>query len=249
MGFRLASVLLVLGSVPALAAPASRCEGEVAQETIARIDPTGDLTTASGSVLKLADVRLADGAVARLAAVAGEAVAVQVAGGRDRWGRLPARIVLARGGTDLATLLIGEGLALVDVGEADGLCRPGLLASEAEARTAWRGVWGSLLVPAEDPEAVAALAGGFAVVEGRVVGIGERPRWTYVNFGRDFRRDFAVSISRRNWEAMRRAGLTAETLKGRRIRVRGIVEMRRAPGMEITSAEMIERVDEGSRGP
>lgn len=237
----LIAFLLLVVAAPALAqVSAGRCDGEVWPDRLSRIEEHGDLRTASGRLLKLVDIRLDTAARARLASLEGEAIAVGAAGAADRWGRLPARVLLSRDGTDLAALLLRDGLALVDVGERDGLCRPGLFEAEAEARREGRGWWASIRLPADEPDAVAARAGRFAVIEGVVVSVGERARWTYLNFGRDFRRDFAVSITRRNWDAMKRAGLSAAALKGRRIRVRGVIERRRAPGMEIASPDMIE---------
>lgn len=247
MRLRFSTLLALAAITAAQAAPPASCEGEASQDRLVGIEEHGDLGLASGRTLKLADIRLAEGASARLADFSGQTIAVQIAGGRDRWGRLPARAVLARDGTDLAALLLADGLAFVDVGEADALCRPGLLAAEAEARRAWRGAWGELFLPADDPQTIAAQAGRFVVLEGRLASVGERARWTYLNFGRDFSRDVSVSISKRNWEAMKSAGLSAEGLTGRRVRVRGIVEIRRAPRMEIRSAEMIELLEARGR--
>lgn len=244
MAIKFILALLLLSAPAAAQTPPSRCDGESAEDRLRRVEEHGDLATGSGRLLKLADIRLGEGAQARLAAFQGEPVALGTAGSADRWGRVPARVVLARDGTDLATLLLREGLASVDAGESGALCRPALFGAEADARTARRGIWTSLLVPAREPDAIAARVGRFTVVEGMVVSVGERARWVYLNFGRDFGRDFAVSVSRRNWEAMRLAGLSADGLKGRRIRVRGIVDMRRAPTMEIASADMIEWRDE-----
>jgi hypothetical protein len=238
----LALLLLV---VPARAQNPARCDGEAIEDRLRRVEAHGDLATDGGRLLKLADIRLADAAAAELAPHAGERVAVSLLGGGDRWGRLPARVVLARDGTDLAQLLLQEGLAVVDVGEGDGLCRPALLAAEVAARRDRRGVWPSMLLRATDLGGLAARIGQFAVVEGRIVSVGERARRTYLNFGRDFSRDFTVSIARRDWASMRHAGLSAERLRGRGVRVRGIVEMRRGPSMEVTSAQAIELLPEG----
>ena len=243
------AIAFLLFVLPARAegAPPSRCEGDALADVLRRVDEYGDIVTGSGKRLKLADIRLEDGARERLVGLEGDAIQLGFAGKADRWGRVPARILLSRDGTDLASLLLREGLALVDVGAADALCRRGLFAEEAEARAAWRGVWGTAFLPADDPEAIAARVGQFSVIEGRLVGVGERSRWTYLNFGRDFARDFAVSISKRNWEVMKRGWISVDSLKGRRIRVRGIIEMRRAPGIEITSLDMIE-VQEAPKG-
>lgn len=234
---------ILLALLFALAAPAAaeaRCEGEIVGDRLRMVEASGDLVTEGGRRLKIADIRLGEGASARLSALGGERLLLSMAGASDRWGRVPARIIVAKDGTDLAALLLRDGAALVDLGDADALCRPALLAAEREARLGRRGTWASGLLAASDPEALAKEVGRFAVAEGRVLSVGERERWTYLNFGRDFGRDFAVSISRRNWRRMQDLGLSAASLRGRTVRVRGIVEMRRAPSMEIVSRDMIE---------
>jgi hypothetical protein len=241
----LRTLLAVLLLAAALPAPAlSACEGEAGEDRLVRIEETGDLVAASGRTLSLADLRLDPAAAGHLSAFAGEAVAITLFGGPDRWSRIPARIVVARTGQDLASWLLDRGLAVVDIGERSDVCRPSLIGLETEPRRQKRGAWASWPLPADEPEALAARVGQFAVVEGRVVSVGERARWTYLNFGRDFARDFSVSISRRNWQAMRDAGLSADALTGRTVRVRGILDRRRAPGMEVTSAAMIEPLGE-----
>ena len=47
---------------------------------------------------------------------------------------------------------------------------------------------------------------------------------TYLNFGRRFTRDFAVTISRRDAAAFEAAGVALKSLERRRILVRGWVE-------------------------
>jgi hypothetical protein len=44
---------------------------------------------------------------------------------------------------------------------------------------------------------------------------------------------------------MRDGGLTAESIKGRRIRARGVVEERQGPALEITAPDLIEILDGG----
>ena len=234
------TLLVLLFALGAPATAQARCDGEIVEDRLRVVEASGDLLTEGGRRLKIADIRLGDGAPEQLAAFRGERLLVSLAGSGDRWGGVPARILVAKDGTDLAALLLKEGAALVDVGDADTLCRPGILSAEREARSAGRGAWGSVLLPANDPEGIAKHVGRFAVVEGRVLSVGERERWTYLNFGRDFGRDFSVSISRRNWRRMQEAGLSAASLRGRMVRVRGMVEMRRAPSMEIVSRDMVE---------
>lgn len=242
-------LLLALGAgMPARAGEG--CAEEAFTDRIREAE-AGRIVLESGRVLRLADIRLADetAALRRLGSLQGAEVAGSASAAADRWGRRRARLLLAQGGADLAGQLVGEGLAMVDPGEEDDLCRPSLLATEDEARAAGRGIWArEAPLAAKDPEAIAERAGRFAVIEGRIVSVGERARWTYLNFGRDFARDFAVSIPRRRWDRMKREGLSASALTGRRVRVRGIVEMRRAPGMEIATADVIERLGETASG-
>ncbi|TDR87064.1 thermonuclease family protein [Enterovirga rhinocerotis] len=231
----------------AAAAPANAaCEDGIVDGRIARIE-VDRIVLEEGEVLRLADIRPADetATARRLAPLRGARVSGTKAGTEDRWGRRAARLVLTEGGTDLAQSLVAEGLAIVDPGEQDGLCRRGLLAVEDDARRRRVGMWESEIpLPAADPAVIASSVGRFALVEGRIVSVGERTRWTYLNFGRDFARDFAVSIPRRRWDEMKRRGLSAAALRGRRVRVRGIVEMRRAPGMEIATADVIEQLED-----
>lgn len=232
---------------------ASRCREAVSSDTV-RAANAEEIALASGARIRIVDLRfpaaLDPRALAWLTSLAGQAVTVAAVGEPDRWERVPARVALA--GTpaiDLADLLVGEGLAVVDAGLRDELCRPGLLAVEGVARDRKRGLWerGAWPVQARDLEALAASAGRFTIVEGRVVGVGERRERTYLNFGRDWSRDFSVTIPRRTWASLKARGVTADSLTGRTVRVRGIVEVRRAPSLDIASPDMLERPEVGSR--
>lgn len=254
------------GRRPQAATPSEPCPGDTQRERIAQVGPGGGLLLASGREVRLADVRFPEPAEAGvalagrpapawLASLVGSEVIVQAFGSPDRWGRLQGIVSLPPGSgsaaIEVAELLVGEGLALVDVGERDALCRPGLLAIEAAARAGRRGLWAAAgePLPAAEPDGLRERVGQFALVEGRVASVGERKDRTYLNFGRDFARDFAVSIPKRGWAAMKRAGLSADALRGRVVRVRGILELRRAPSMEIVAADMIEVVDAGRPRP
>jgi len=204
----------------------------------------------------------------RLATLAGEDVALAAIGaGTDRWGRNVASILVgknlsaawdvfpqrastdAEGASDvmmLEELLVRNGLARVwpQYGVKD--CIPALLTAETEARREVRGLWREAehaVRQADDLEALAALAGRFAVVEGIVVSVGERSARTYLNFGRRWSEDMTVTVSKPIWRIMRAAGLTAASLEGRRVRVRGVVELRGGPLIEVTRAEDVERIE------
>jgi len=172
----------------------------------------------------------------------------------DRWGRVSASLALADRPVrlDLAQGLVDQGLA--DAGEADALCAPELLALEDSARGQGLGLWAAdryKPASADDSARIRALAGRFALVEGRIRSIGERPQRTYLNFGSDWANDFTITIPKRTWAALRARGwaalsargLTARALNDRRVRSRGVIEIRRGPTMEIAVPDMLELLD------
>lgn len=236
---------------PPRARAAARCERTPADDTVQSVSAAGELMLASGRAIKLLDIRLpADEAVlakplAWLRALAGQRVGVAAVGGADRWGRIAAEVAAQGEGAaiDVADLLISEGFAMVDAGERDALCRPELLAREAQARGRRIGLWAEARfrpVGAGDMARLGALVGQFALVEGRVRGVGERRERTYLNFGSDWKSDFTITIPKRIWAALRERGVTAASLKGARVRARGVLEEWQGVALEITAADMLE---------
>jgi hypothetical protein len=82
--------------------------------------------------------------------------------------------------------------------------------------------------------------GRFTVVEGKVLSVRQAGATTYLNFGRNWTRDFAVTISRRMLGAFEAAGIVLKSLENRRIRVRGWVEARGGPRIEVLRVGQIE---------
>jgi hypothetical protein len=78
------------------------------------------------------------------------------------------------------------------------------------------------------------------LVEGKVVSVRQAGATTYLNFGRNWTRDFAVTISRRVLPVFEAAGMAPKSLENRRIRVRGYVEARGGPRMELLRVGQIE---------
>lgn len=235
----------------------TRCPGSAERDVLQAVGEAGELRLRSGRRVRLVDLRLAEaapvpGARAWLASLAGAEILVTALGPADRWGVVPAAVALPSPGggaaVDAAELLVGEGWARVDVGERDELCRPDLLRLEQAARARRLGAWRESPdpVPADDPDRLRALAGRFVLVEGRVRSVGERAARTYLNFGRDFARDFSVVIPRRTWTAMKAAGLTPERLRGRPVRVRGVLDLGRAPSLELLASDMLEVEPDGA---
>jgi endonuclease YncB( thermonuclease family) len=160
----------------------------------------------------------------------------------DRYGRQSALVFLATSEKPVQALLLSEGAAVVSTEVTDKDCAATLSAAEAEARTAKKGTWGSSTVikNAESADDILTGNGRFLLVEGRVLSVRQAGAMTYLNFGRRWTRDFAATISRRNMTAVESAGIALKSLENRRIRVRGWVEARPSPRIEISRAGQIE---------
>ncbi|RVU19357.1 DNA-binding protein [Methylobacterium oryzihabitans] len=255
---RVASIAAACLLAGAAQAQTPRASGPCAQraarqDRLVAVDGHGDLALESGRRGRLDGLRLPDdpalAAAARawLLALRGRALATREATVPDRWGRIALDAATADAGepVDLAGGLVAAGLAVVDAGEADALCRPGLLAIEAAARRQGRGLWAATAVlPADDAARIAAAAGRFVVVEGRVRSVGERERRTYLNFAPFGEDGLSVTMQKRTWRILAGRGLTAAALRGRRVRARGTVELWRGPVLDLGAAEMIELLDE-----
>jgi endonuclease YncB( thermonuclease family) len=146
----------------------------------------------------------------------------------DRYGRQTAFVYLAPSDTPVQLRLVSAGTALVSPDLEGGDCAAALKAAESEARQAQKGTWGvnAVIKNAESPDDILVGIGRFMVVEGRVLSVHQSGATTYLNFGRSWTRDFAVTISRRALAAFAQAGLAPKSLENKRIRVRGWVEAR-----------------------
>jgi endonuclease YncB( thermonuclease family) len=160
----------------------------------------------------------------------------------DRYGRQPAFVFLEGSEIPVQALLLAQGDALVSGTLTNKDCALTLSKAEAEAREAKRGTWAnsSAIKNAESSGDILAGIGRFTLVEGKVLSVRQAGATTYLNFGRNWTRDFAVTISRRVVPAVEAAGIVLKSLENRRIRVRGWVEARGGPRIEVLRVGQIE---------
>ena len=170
----------------------------------------------------------------------------------DRYGRIVAYAFVIRAGEGnggerlVQAELLAAGLARVSPRVSSRACATELLSRERGARRGKLGLWASSYydsLDADNPAAVLARQGRFALVEGKVVSVRESGATIYVNFGRRWSTDFTVTILKRNERSFRAAGLEPKTLAGRRVRVRGFIEERGGPWIEAARPEQIEITD------
>jgi endonuclease YncB( thermonuclease family) len=160
----------------------------------------------------------------------------------DRYGRQSAFAYLAAAEISVQAQLLAQGEALVSTTVTDKDCAATLTAAEAEARQAKRGTWAdpSAIKNAESPGDILAGIGRFTLVEGKVLSVRQAGAVTYLNFGRNWTRDFAVTISRRMVAGFETSGIVLKSLENRRIRVRGWVEARGGPRIDVLRVGQIE---------
>jgi endonuclease YncB( thermonuclease family) len=164
----------------------------------------------------------------------------------DRYGRQPAFVFLASAETSVQDQLLAQGDALISGSVTDKDCAVSLAAAEAAARRARRGTWADpeAIKNAESPGDILVRIGQFTVVEGRVLSVRQAGATTYLNFGRNWTRDFAATISRRMVSAFEAAGVVPKSFENRRIRVRGWIEARGGPRIEVLRVGQIELAGE-----
>jgi endonuclease YncB( thermonuclease family) len=228
------------------------------------LSPFGSATVAA--VRDGRTLELADGRELRLAAIeadpSGRATLQRLAAGHavrlmrlgpeiDRYGRLSAFAVAAGRTETLQAELLKAGAARVSVRVGDWNCAKDLLKIEKAARAAHNGLWAradSSPLAASDWSKIRAKKGRFVLVEGKVLSVHQSGGTIYLNFGRHWTRDFSTVILRRNKRLFADVGLAPERLQGRRIRVRGWVELRRGPVIEAERPEQIEFADGNESG-
>jgi endonuclease YncB( thermonuclease family) len=158
---------------------------------------------------------------------------------RDRHGRFLAHARLG-GGLWVADELLRQGHARVFTQPGQTARVREMLAVEAEARAAKRGLWALPSYAIRDDRDAARATESFQLVEGRVLKAAQTRDLFYLNFGEDYARDFTVGLDRAVVRAFRRAGVDPATLAGKRIRVRGWVLWRGGPYIGATHPEQVE---------
>ncbi|MGY4366273.1 endonuclease YncB(thermonuclease family) [Bradyrhizobium sp. LB1.3] len=160
----------------------------------------------------------------------------------DRYGRQGALVFVGESDISVQAVLLAQGDAIVSAEITDKDCATALMESEAEARRQKKGNWAdpSAIKNAESPDDILAGIGRFVVVEGKVLSVRQAGAMTYLNFGRNWTRGFAVTISKRTVPAFESAGIALKSLENRRIRVRGWVEGNTGPRIDVRLAGQVE---------
>ena len=161
----------------------------------------------------------------------------------DRWGRILTPIFL-RSGENLTLHLVSKGLGRVGPSLTDPCLAP-LLAAEIQARTAKLGLWADshyAVLPATSSASLSGHVGEFVIVEGVVLRLGQTAARFYLDLGPARGSNLSVTFTRQNGKSFAGAGVAPDELPGRTIRVRGILEYRAGPQIEIFTPAAIELI-------
>ena len=244
----LAALAWLAASTIALAAP---CSFEALGEgRVAAVSDARSFRLTDGREIKLAGIEPVSADAAKRTAALSAIITgrdVRLTGeddAPDRYGRQTAFVFVGaeENSVQAALLAQGEAFAAADISDKD--CAAALFAAEAAARAAKKGIWAgaSATKNAESVGDIAAGNGRFMLVEGRVLSVRQAWAITYLNFGRNWTRDFAVTISRRMLPSLEAAGMAPKSLENRRIRVRGYIETRTGPRIELLRPGQLELV-------
>ena len=250
-------LLLLLAAAPALAEEALRPGGEALVKAV--VD--GDTVVLESAVMGANQVRLvgiqapklplgrrnfptwplaAESKKALENLALGRTVTLSFGGGdKDRHGRLLAHLTRPDG-TWVQGEMLKKGMARV-YSFADNRTRvAAMLALEAEARAARRGIWGLRFYAVRTPRELFSWIGTFQLVEGKVLKAARVKGRVYLNFGDDWKTDFTVTLGAPVRRMFRKAGPDPLSLEGKRIRVRGWLKRYNGPMIEATHPEQIE---------
>jgi endonuclease YncB( thermonuclease family) len=172
---------------------------------------------------------------------------------RDRWGRHVGHALLSPPSDTevkhiknkwLQAILMRQGHARVALTpETSAACAELLLTLEAKAASDRLGIWREALYQAkraEDTGQLIRLRSTYQIVEGVVARVAVHRSTVYLNFGKNWRRDFTAKIKR---ATLKRARLTPDDIKKiykTPVRIRGWLEKRNGPMITIWRLEQIE---------
>ncbi|NQW08334.1 MAG: thermonuclease family protein [Alphaproteobacteria bacterium] len=162
----------------------------------------------------------------------------------DRWGRTVAHLVRADDGLWVQGALLSRGLTRVRTFPGTATGARAMLELERTARAGRLGLWAHRHFRVRNPGETWGDLDSFQVVEGRVVDAAVVRGTGYLNFGRDWRRDFTLRLKPRVRTLFDRAGLDPRALAGQRVRSRGWVFPTNGPMIDLTHVEQLEVLEE-----
>jgi micrococcal nuclease len=184
------------------------------------------------------------------ALVLGRSVSLATSGREvDRYGRRLAHLFFDRDGERVwvqGELLTG-GHARAYGLPGSYACMPELLAHERVARDATSGLWATAAYGVRSAQSARELLrrrNSYEIVTGTVAKVAVTKARTYINFGADWRSDFTAGIEARVLRANPEWARTLAALEGKQVEVRGWIQYRNGPYIDIEDPSQVGPVEE-----
>lgn len=194
---------------------------------------------------------LAEAAKAELERLAlGRSVELGFAGRKaDRYARQLAQVFVRDGEQRiwLQAEMLRRGHARAYALPGSTACLEDLVIAEKQARDAGAGLWrhASYQVRRADRHReLLRFRSTYQLVEGKVLDAADVRGQIYLNFGENWREDFTITVQPSNKRVFDEAGMNLVGLEGRRVRVRGWIERRGGPLIEIYHPSQLEILPE-----
>jgi len=139
--------------------------------------------------------------------------------------------------------MVARGLARVYSFPDNRQCLDLLFAAEGRARLSGLGIWHDpyySVRAADEPDQLLTRAGHYELVEGRILLADQRGGRVYLNFGRFWKRDFTAVIEAPALKLFTADGVDPLRLEGALVRIRGWVDDRDGPRIDVTHPEQLE---------
>ncbi|MCC6598221.1 MAG: thermonuclease family protein [Alphaproteobacteria bacterium] len=159
-------------------------------------------------------------------------------GRTNRMGHHIAHVVRKADGVWVQGSLIALGLGMVRTSASTPEMVDQMAAQEEHARLEKLGIWESAvrILPVEDTQAH---IGSFQIVEGRIESVTLNKNRLFLNFGKNWRDDFTITISPENRKLFSKNGENPLSWNGRILRARGWIDSYNGPNMEIDHPEAL----------
>ncbi|MEO8420298.1 MAG: thermonuclease family protein [Hyphomicrobium sp.] len=195
-----------------------------------------------------------DATAALRALVLGRSVSLATSGRtRDRYGRTLAHLFVEQDGDRkwVQGELLASGQARVYGLPGSYACMRELLAHERVARQVSRGLWANAAYAVRSARRARELLrrrNSYEIIAGTAAKVAVTKARTYINFGTDWRSDFTAGIEARVLRANPEWAQTLAGLEGKRIEVRGWIQYRNGPYIDIEDPSQIAPAEEALPG-
>lgn len=173
----------------------------------------------------------------------GQEVFYDKTGLTNRYGYLRTPLFLKTQNKSLQYLLIKNGFALFYSLQSKNPCLLLWRSAEQEAKAALIGMWkypNTIIKEAKPVKKLNWHTQKFQLISGRVHAIGRSRKLIYLNFDKNWRKDFTITIEKKKLTTFEKSGLDIHQLAGKRIQVRGWLEWHNGPTMSLEQSDNLE---------